>query len=162
MITKELEESSGLNMYNGLLKDYKMNVQIGVRHDKEYEDLEPNLYEVYVTDGKNDTPMTNGLTEEELADVILETFNELVRHCYVVTYVGLSDSDADANGYCAAIVYANRKIAEDKVMQLIEEELNTHDEDINVRRENGKIVISWAGGTERVLISIHETRKEWV
>lgn len=82
------------------------------------------------------------------------------RKLFLVTYIGLSDSEPDANGYCETFLYVNHFEALAKMNSLAENEMQEHDSDLSVKTEDNKRVLSWAGGTESVIITVKEIEVE--
>lgn len=153
---KELEKKAGLDFYNDLLKKQGISARLRIDDDGE------GGYELVVKEGNRKTAVSCGLNEDEMVDEVMTMYYEITRKKYVVTYVGLSDSDPDGNGYCEVKICSERHIAERVAKELEANELDAHDEDIDVKHENGVTVLSWAGGSEKVIISIHEERVKWV
>ena len=81
------------------------------------------------------------------------------RKVYVVTYVGLSDSEYEANGYSDCHVYNDRDAALAKLKELRDAEIETlKDEgrDYEVLKdEDDECRISWCGHGEQVRIEVH-------
>lgn len=152
---KELEKKVGLDYYNDLLKKEGVRARIAVGDDGE------GFYEMSVKDGNNVTPVSCGLNEDELADEIITCYYEMVRDKYVVTYVALSDNEPDGNGYCEVKICSERNVAERVLKDWLAAEVAEHD-DVHVTNDNDKSIISWAGGAESVIISIHKKRVNWV
>lgn len=80
------------------------------------------------------------------------------KQIYTVSYVGLSDSEDDANGYCETYVYRSQEKAEAKMKALRDNEIENckaegHDYEI-LEDEGMRFRMSWCGGTEQVRITI--------
>lgn len=146
----DLKEYVRLDFYNNELKEAGVSASMFIDDDSD------GGYELTVKEGDYKAPISCGLSEDELADEVIHVAYELMRKRYVVTYVGLSDSDPDGNGYCEVHVCSERHIAERVAKELEANELDAHDEDIDVKHKNGVTVLSWAGGSEQVIITIHE------
>lgn len=155
MTQEELEKYVGLDFYNQNLKEAGVSARIYVGDDGD------GGYEMCVKDGEHTTGISCGLNEDELADEVITCYYEIVRKIYVVTFVQLSDEEPDDNGYCKVKVCAERHIAERVLKEWLADEITEHDEP-KVFNSDGKSIISWNCGLQKVIISIHETRKEWV
>lgn len=105
--------------------------------------------------------------EEELEADIREAYLEALKMAengsnklYIVTYVGLSDNDDEANGYSEVKAYNSLDKAKAKLKRYKNCEIN----DIKDRGDEYEILtdtdmecrISWGGGSEQVRILIHE------
>ena len=79
---------------------------------------------------------------------------------YVVTYVGLSDSDYDANGYCDAYVFGALDDAKAAMRRLREKEIDYLKEDNRdyeiLEDEDDMCRLSWCGHGEQLRIEVHE------
>lgn len=144
-----LKEYVRLDFYNNELKE------AGVRASMLIDDDGDGCYELAVKEGGHNAPISCGLSEDELADEVIHVAYELMRKQYVVTYVGLSDSDPDGNGYCEVEVCSERHIAERIAKEWAENEMEEQKGFKPTMEQNGDVrVISW---TEcQVIITIHE------
>lgn len=157
MKKSELEEYIELDLYNSLLEANDVTGRIRVRRDGD------GGYEMVLENGDNSTPISNGLNENELADEVASFAHDLIRMYYVVTYVGLSDSDPDGNGYCEVKICFERHMAERVAKEWADREMEEQkDFAPSMITDKDKRVISWAGGSEKVIIGIHEERIKWV
>ena len=79
---------------------------------------------------------------------------------YVVSYVGLSDSEYDANGYCENAVYDTIDAAKAKLQSWKENEIqNLQDEGREyelLKDEDDEVRIGWCGYSEQVRLEIHK------
>ena len=77
---------------------------------------------------------------------------------YVVTYVGLSDSDYDANGYCDAYVFGALDDAKAAMRRLREKEIDYLKEDNRdyeiLEDEDDKCRISWCGHGDQIRLEV--------
>ena len=163
--TKEMTESEilalkeyvRLDFYNNELKKADVSASISIGDDGD------GAYELVVKEGDRKTAISCGLSEDELADEVIHVAYELMRKRYVVTYVGLSDSDPDGNGYCEVKVCSERHIAERVAKEWAQREMDEQkDSAPSMQKSADKFVVSWCSGTERVIIRIHEERVIWV
>ena len=79
---------------------------------------------------------------------------------YIVSYVGLSESEYAANGYCDNYLFSDEESAKAKVQDLKEEEIahlvdNEEEYEILEDSEN-EVRIGWCGNTEQVRIKMSE------
>ena len=152
-----LKEYVRLDFYNNELKKEDVSASMLIDDDGD------GGYELVVKEGDRKTAISCGLSEDELADEVIHVSYELMRKRYVVTYVGLSDSDPDGNGHCEVKICSDRIVANRVVAQWISDELAAHDNAYHVYGDNPDTsYVIWAGGTERVIIRIHEERVIWV
>lgn len=92
----------------------------------------------------------------------------LIRDCkdekrtYVVTYVGLSDSEYNANGYSECHLYCDKEAAFAKLKALRDAEiadLKEQGRDYEILEdEEDKCRISWCGHGEQVRIEVHKEK----
>ena len=79
---------------------------------------------------------------------------------YVVTYVGLSDSEYDANGYSECRVYSDKEAAIEKLKALRDNEIAELEEqgrDYEILKDEPmECRISWCGHGEQVRIEVHK------
>jgi len=79
---------------------------------------------------------------------------------WCVTYVGLSDSEYDANGHSEVALYATKDAAKAKLKAWRDSEIeNLKDEDREYEihtDEDDEVRISWCGHGEQVRIEVHE------
>lgn len=79
---------------------------------------------------------------------------------YVLTYVGLSDSDYHANGYCESRVFDTLEQAKAKLQKLREaeiENLKAEGRDYEILEdEDDECRLSWCGYGEQLRLEIHE------
>jgi hypothetical protein len=154
---RELRDYTRLDFYNGLLKQEGFTARMLIDEDGD------GGYELILKDGANVAPVSGGLNDDELADEVVVLFGELVRWRYVVTYVSLSDSEPDANGYCEAKICSERHIAERVAKEWADTEMEEQkDFAPSMKIDGDKRIISWSGGSEKVIIGIHEERVKWV
>lgn len=82
---------------------------------------------------------------------------------YVVTYVGLSDSEYDANGYSKCHVYGSKEAALAKLKALRNAEIENCKAEGRryevLKDEDDECRISWCGDEEQVRIEVHEAEK---
>lgn len=77
---------------------------------------------------------------------------------FIVTYVGMSDNEYDANGYCEVKPFFSKKKAEEYMQELVSNELESQKEfkpEI-VENEPNHIRIEWSGGYEQLRVELHE------
>jgi len=79
---------------------------------------------------------------------------------WCVTYVGLSDSEYDANGYSEVALYATKDAAIAKLKAWRDNEiaeLKEQERDYEILEdEDDECRISWCGHTEQIRIEVHE------
>lgn len=77
---------------------------------------------------------------------------------YVVTYVGLSDSDYDANGYCDCYVFGSLDDAKTALKKLRDNEIMYLKEDNReyeiLEDEDDVCRISWCGHGEQIRLEV--------
>ena len=80
------------------------------------------------------------------------------RILYIVTYIGLSDNDPDGNGYCEIKAFDTHERAVDTMESMVLAECEEQ-RDFTPRVERGTdvAIVSWNGGSDSVIIRIHET-----
>ena len=146
---------------NAWLKDYGMEVVV------EFTDGEDGFYSVgYRKVGTDDTEwyVENDFEHEVAQDIITcialakQKAETGIKSLYCVTYVGLSDSEYDANGYSNVYLYDDLDKAKAKLKQLKKEEFE------NIRQmgqdyelledEDDEVRISWCAHGEQVRIEV--------
>jgi hypothetical protein len=95
-----------------------------------------------------------------MADAMREGKQQDEKKMYCVTYVGLSDSEYDANGYSEVALYDTMDAAKAKLKAWRDneiEELKEQERDYDVLEdEDDECRISWCGHGEQVRIEVHE------
>ena len=83
-----------------------------------------------------------------------------LKEMYVVTYVGLSDSEYDANGYCKCKLCATKNDALRKLKEWRDNEienLKSEGRDYEILEdEEDECRISWCGHGEQLRLEIHK------
>lgn len=109
--------------------------------------------------GDKNTLFTNCIESvEDLESELYDACYTLIKAYYVVSYVGLSDNEQDADGYNQTKLFNEIESAENYVDKLCEQEMETQ-KDSNPKHsvdDDGKHIISWAGDSEKVIIEIHK------
>lgn len=75
---------------------------------------------------------------------------------YIVAYVGLSDNEQEANGFNETKLFQSKELADKHAKELVEREVAEHDDTSWKIDEDGRYIIMWAGGFEKVIIEVHE------
>lgn len=155
---------------------YKVGNSLGFdRHsfdDMSAEQIEQHLQPLLNDD--NEAAIVN-LDDEESVEFFTEEFNDeiydlgwwcvLIRDAdkpkmWCVTYVGLSDSEYEANGYSEVALYATKDAAKAKLKAWRDNEiaeLKEQERDYEILEdEDDECRISWCGHGEQVRIEVHE------
>lgn len=119
---------------------------------------------------KSPNRYASGLVESELdaaVDEVIAYITGIVsaidqREIYIVSYVGLSDDDCSADGYCEVKPFYDIDKAREYMRTLAENELEEqkdfHPE--TVVSEKNLIAIEWSGGSQRLHIELHKKKIE--
>lgn len=152
-----------IGLTNLQLEDYGMEVVVEVADD---DDTYFNVG--YRHKGKDDTEwyVENDFEHEVANDIevcaaIAKKVGEMeIKRMYCVTYVGLSDSEYDANGYSEVALYDTKAAAKAKLKAWRDneiEELKEQERDYEILAdEDDEVRISWCAHGEQVRIEVHE------
>ena len=79
---------------------------------------------------------------------------------YVLTYVGLSDSDYEANGYSEVYLFDTLEDAQSKLREIAVNELDYHESEGSkcevLEAFDNEFRMSWDGDGEQIRLQIHE------
>ena len=159
-----------LKMANEDLKEHGM--EIIVRGDGPGMEVDSDYYTVFIKEGDEEDVFADNYFAEELGEVVNDAWAHARTKArrkargekttvYVLTSVGLSDSNYDANGRCDTYVFYSQVMAEAKLKALRDAEI----EDSNATERECEILedepmefrISWCGGGEQLRLQIQET-----
>lgn len=123
--------------------------------------LEDGTMSIYLKKGSEESLFTNCIdNDDQLQTELYDALTSLLTKQFIVSYVGLSDSEQEADGFCETFACATKTIAEEKALALYNEEVEMH-EDSKQSIVDDKYIVEWAGGSEKVIIRIHEKYMEW-
>lgn len=137
------------------------NCEIIVKKNKD------RFYSVSIKHGNDVEEFADNYLEDELSGCIHDAWSIISKRgnnnkCYIVSYVGLSTSESDANGYNEVFLFDSFEDARKKMLALFESERESVTEMGDIPYANYKYnyaCVSWAGGEEEVKIYIHEVQK---
>lgn len=154
-----------LKKANEELKSAGFEIRVS-KHDMEYGER----YDVDIFDGKVSECWAHNFEEHEVSEYVNEawtharvraTAKTMHTTVYVLTYVGLSESEYQANGYCDTYVFYSQAKAEAKLKELRDaeiENLKAEERDYEILEDDGMVCrIGWCGNTEQLRLQIQET-----
>ena len=148
-------------MANKDLKQFGMEIRV-------LNDPDDGTYACDINDGFEWASFADNYYERELGEVVNEAWEHArakakakqPKKVWVVTYVGLSDSEYEANGYCECHVCGTLEAAKAKMLQLRDAEIENckaEGRDYQILEdETTELRMSWCSHGEQVRLEIHE------
>lgn len=126
---------------------------------------ESGFYHINIRHGEDIEEFADNIFEDELTDTIIMARSRAIEklregNIFILSYIGLSDSDPDGNGYNEVKAFRNYQDARERMQLYIKSELEQIEEmgyEPNVLEDEEDFYhVTWAQDTEQVIIRIQE------